>query len=343
MHRNLPSFDDCVKLTKREEMAKIVCSSLILTLNLLVFVPCHFSQDGNKERESDGAFGAKQHFSEGVHHQYFDHEAILGSKGAVEEFEHLEPEVAKQRLAYIVEKMDKNKDGFVDKDELTAWVQRSFVMLSEEESDERFQESDTNKDGQVKWSEYAAETYGIPPEAGDPPEDQKLLEDDKMMRDDLEIFQASDLNGDDNLDKKEFQYFSHPEDFEHTTDILYKRTMAEKDLNQDGFLDFQEFIHPDGKDRDKEWLITEKDHFDNDFDKNKDGRMDRAEVILWLQPNNWDAAGMEADHLIEESDDNSDGKLSTNEILTHHDVFVGSEVTDFGDHLKAPHKYYDEL
>ena len=35
--------------------------------------------------------------------------------------------------------------------------------------------------------------------------------------------------------------------------------------------------------------------------------------------------------------------LSFEEIITHHDVFVGSEATDYGEHLHNLHKFGDEL
>lgn len=42
------------------------------------------------------------------------------------------------------------------------------------------------------------------------------------------------------------------------------------------------------------------------------------------------------------SDDDHDLKLSFDEIIDHHDVFVGSEATDYGDHLLGSH-FDDEL
>ena len=50
----------------------------------------------------------------------------VGSKAAEEEFSQLSPEKAKERLAELVNKMDKNSDGSVDKSELKEWVKNSF-------------------------------------------------------------------------------------------------------------------------------------------------------------------------------------------------------------------------
>jgi len=51
----------------------------------------------------------------------------------------------------------------------------------------------------------------------------------------------------------------------------------------------------------------------------------------------------EVDHLFAGSDDDHDNRLSFNEILDHHDIFVGSEATDYGDHLNDIDRFMDEL
>ena len=53
-------------------------------------------------------------------------------------------------------------------------------------------------------------------------------------------------------------------------------------------------------------------------------------------------AEQEAEHLFLSSDMNDDDRLSIEEILSHFDLFVGSEATGFGEHLKQM-KSHDEL
>lgn len=48
-------------------------------------------------------------------------------------------------------------------------------------------------------------------------------------------------------------------------------------------------------------------------------------------------------HLFAGSDDDQDDYLNFNEILEHYDIFVGSEATDYGDHLHNIHHFEDEL
>lgn len=61
------------------------------------------------------------------------------------EFDDLSPEESKKRLRILANKMDTNKDGFVDKKELTDWIYNSLLQLDEEETRERFEEVDTGK------------------------------------------------------------------------------------------------------------------------------------------------------------------------------------------------------
>lgn len=49
------------------------------------------------------------------------------------------------------------------------------------------------------------------------------------------------------------------------------------------------------------------------------------------------------EHLFAASDDDHDEILTFPEIVEHYDVFVGSEATDYGDHLHNIHQFKDEL
>ena len=51
----------------------------------------------------------------------------------------------------------------------------------------------------------------------------------------------------------------------------------------------------------------------------------------------------EVEHLFTECDVDGDDLLSFEEVLNRHEVFVGSEATDYGDHLHNIHVFQDEL
>lgn len=83
---------------------------------------------------------------------------------------------------------------------------------------------------------------------------------------------------------------------------------------------------------DKQLLLLEEERF-TDFDKNRDGILDKKEIKDWVLPDNNEAAVEEAEHLIERSDADKDGKLSIDEIVSNHEDFVGSQATNYGEFL----------
>ncbi|XP_042855804.1 reticulocalbin-2-like isoform X3 [Penaeus japonicus] len=306
----------------------------------------HHLHNAQKEREADGARSPRDHghYTNGEHNADFDHEAILGSVKDAEEYDQLPAMEAKRRLEILLVKMDRDNDKQINRKELHSWILRSFRMLSEEESSERMDEVDEDEDGYVTWAEYISETYGIKD-----PEDQQLLDKDdqveeqRLLKEDRQLFNAADKNIDGRLDDMEFLAFSHPEESPDMLPIILQQTLEEKDVNNDGLIDFQEYIGDKGKEQDREWLLTEKDKFDNDHDKDGNGILDRHEILAWVVPTNEDIAEDEVDHLFAAADDDNDDLLSFLEILDHHDVFVGSEATDYGDHLHNLDRFDDEL
>ena len=51
----------------------------------------------------------------------------------------------------------------------------------------------------------------------------------------------------------------------------------------------------------------------------------------------------QVNHLFAGADDDVDGILSASEIVKNHELFVGSEATDYGEHLQNPNRLDDEL
>ncbi|XP_047042026.1 reticulocalbin-2 [Helicoverpa zea] len=318
---------------------------VLLTYNMLLScasAAVHGHGVDNLERETDGSFRARdyEHYGDSGHNSEFDHEAILGSVREAEEFDKLSPEESKRRLALLLPKMDLNGDQQVDRKELKNWILKSFINLSREEAQERLQEADEDRDGAVTWLEYLHDTFGVDSEDDVGPDDTgdsgMLLQEEKAM------WAIADANSDGKLEIHEFQVFTNPEEHEEMHQILINQTLREKDTNKDGRIDFNEYVGERGKHQDKGWLISEKDKFDNDLDLNKDGVIDMAEIHTWIIPNNDEIADEEVDHLFASADDDHDDLLSFEEILRHHDVFVGSEATDYGGDLMGEH-FDDEL
>lgn len=327
-----------------------VLGFLLTTISYL----CHgHGSHGQIELESHGGRSPHErfhdaHYKNGQHDEHMDHQAILGSKKTADEFDTLAPEESKKRLRLMATKMDTNVDGFVDKAELKAWIFKSLKQLDREETDERFDEIDEDRDGFVTFHEYVKEAFGeddfdvnASPEKLDK-DDQKLFEEDKSF------FTAADMNLDRKLSKDEFAAFQNPESHIHMHNALIDSTLVEKDRNKNGLIDFNEFLGEYGRatainiflasKEDSEWYQVESDRFKNEYDLNKDGQLDRDEMRKWLVPDLDETAKDEMEHLFSEADKNHDAKLSYDEIVNEYNLFVGSEATNYGEHLEKIHE-----
>ncbi|KAM9845904.1 calumenin-A isoform 1-T2 [Aulostomus maculatus] len=263
----------------------------------------------------------------------YDHEAFLGQDDA-KTFDSLPPEESKRRLGLIVDKMDVDMDGFVTEDELKVWIKNAQKKHVYDSVEHQWNDFDINHDGQISWDEYKNVTYGS--YLDDPQADTEFDYSHMMARDERR-FRVADQNGDLIADTQEFAAFLHPEDHEYMKDIVVQETMEDIDKDGDGFIDLKEYIGDmftaeDGEDE-PDWVASERQQFAEFRDKNKDGKMDKEETLDWILPSDYDHAVAEAKHLLHESDINRDGKLTKKEILDKFDLFVGSQVTDFGEAL----------
>ncbi|XP_045761406.1 reticulocalbin-2 isoform X1 [Maniola jurtina] len=316
---------------------------LLLTPNILVILLCasvHSHSIDTNEREMDGAYRPRdyEHYNDAGHNVEFDHEAILGSVKEAEEYDRLSPEESRRRLGLLLPKMDLNGDKVIDRVELKKWILNSFINLSKEEAEERMSEADDNRDGIVTWPEYLRDTFGVDAESEIGPEDTG--DTGMIMREEKAMWQAADKNEDGDLNFEEFSVFTNPEEHPVMHPFLVNQTMREKDTNNDGVLDFHEYIGDRGAQQDKEWVISERDKFEHELDINRDGVLNAVEVQRWVIPDNSEIAEEEVDHLFASADDDHDDFLSYDEVLRHHDVFVGSEATDYGHDID---RFDDEL
>lgn len=111
-------------------------------------------------------------------------------------------------------------------------------------------------------------------------------EEDKLIADDRRMFDAADLNADGALQLNEFVAFLSPEEFAHMLPVILEQTLRDKDANRDGRIDFQEFIGDSATAHDKEWLVTEKEKFDSEYDQDGDGSLNGNEILSWVVPSN---------------------------------------------------------
>uniref|UniRef100_UPI00358EB8A8 reticulocalbin-2 isoform X1 n=1 Tax=Myxine glutinosa TaxID=7769 RepID=UPI00358EB8A8 len=288
---------------------------------------------------------SQEHYIDDHHSYEYDREALLGGEEEVEDFSKLNPEEAEQQLKLLVKKIDRDANGLLSKEELSDWTLRSFRRYATEEARRRFPEVDENGDQVVTWNEYLSHEFGTKP--GDEDGHEELAAFQELYVKEKKKFEMADADGVKGLNPMEFVAFEHPEETDYMLDYVLDEAMSEHDHNSDGSVGLNEFIgdyQPDpGALNEPEWVIIEKEKFSNDLDKDHDGKLSRKELLPWVIPNNMDAADDEADHLLEHMDSNGDGLLSEAEVLSNSDVFLGSEVTDYGRQLGDNHVLHEEL
>ncbi|CAL8283054.1 unnamed protein product [Boreogadus saida] len=272
----------------------------------------------------------------------YDHEAFLGKEDA-KTFDQLTPEESKERLAKIIGRIDIDKDGFVNHSELHYWIKHRQRRYIEENVNKHWREYDANQDDKISWEEYKNTTYGYyQGEEFDDVAEKATYK--AMLTRDQRRFTEADRDHDGIATREEFTAFLHPEEFDHMRGLVVKETMDDIDQNGDGKVDINEYIgdmfSPENGEKEPQWVLTERQHFHQIRDENKNGYLEASEVAQWVLPTEVDHADNEAKHLIHETDTNKDGLLSLSEIMDQAAVISLSTITDYGGMTIAEH---DEL
>ncbi|XP_045480425.1 calumenin [Harmonia axyridis] len=287
------------------------------------------------DRVYDRDLSGKEHFDNDIHNTEYDHEAFLGEEA--KSFDNLSPEESKRRLGVIVDKIDKNKDGFITREELRDWIRFTAKRYIVEDTNNQWKKHNPDDAPKLPWNAYEKLVYGFMDFSKVVNKDDENYSYMVMMKRDKRRWQMADKDGDDALDKEEFGKFLHPEEDEYMKDVVILETMEDIDTDNDGKVSLKEYIRDlyKGEDNEEEpdWVKSEKEQFSTYRDKDGDGFLDIEEVKSWVIPPDFDHAEAEARHLIYEADYDADEQLTREEILNKYDLFVGSQATDFGDAL----------
>ncbi|KAL0968286.1 hypothetical protein UPYG_G00264840 [Umbra pygmaea] len=296
---------------------------------------CAFGKCFNSNE--DHTMGEKHNPEHNIH-------LLMGNKDRGEIY-NLHPAEQREKMMEIVKKIDKDSNKHLNSEEISVWIQHIYRKYAFDDAKERFPVFDTNNDGVVSWDEYNLFVH----ERTIDVDENVVLEDPEqeslrfLHLKEKRRFDFADVDGKLGLNLTEFLAFTHPSEVDHMNDFTIEDVLSEYDSNKDGFISLGEFI---GDIQDNEggdpsqWAIEETFRFLNLYDQDKDGKLNKEEQLRWVAPNSYGAARQEAIHLIKEMDQDGDGRLSVDEVLKNQDIFMNSEVTDYGRQL---HETHDEL
>lgn len=292
----------------------------------------------HKSRVVDRQLSGEKHYDGDEHNAEYDHDAFVGQEEA-KTFDELTPEESQKRLGLLFLKIDKDGDNRVSPAELQSWMRHVQQESMDTETDRQWSEFRRKDPDFLAWDEYVQHTYKDNKDDDLHPEEQA-----KETANDERRWKLADRNEDGVLSKDEFSNLIHPEEAPHMRESLIQETLDEVDKNNDGMISLNEYLNDlandddddDDDDGDNEmgWTAEDEEEFRTEMDKDGDGKLNRDEIYQWLVPEDFDHIVDESNHLFAEADGDQDGFLSGQEMIDKHDVFVGSQATDYGSVLK---------
>ncbi|XP_054288986.1 45 kDa calcium-binding protein isoform X1 [Macrosteles quadrilineatus] len=136
----------------------------------------------------------------------------------------------------------------------------------------------------------------------------------------------------DSLTLDEFLAFRHPESSHVTILALVDELLDKLDRDGDELLTEEEFarlqVGEGGEVLLSQGETERRAEFRSFLDIDHDGKADRKEIVMYMDPKHPRHAREEAETLVALSDIDHDGKLSLSEVLSKMDLFLGSKMVD---------------
>ncbi|XP_042008534.1 calumenin-like [Salvia splendens] len=241
-------------------------------------------------------------------------------------------------------------DGYVSATELTQWNLKQSQKEVLHRTQREMEVHDKNKDGFVTLAEYEPPTWVVNSDNNTFGYDMGWWKEDH--------FNASDADGDGELNITEFNDFLHPSDTTNPKllEWLCKEEIRERDTDKDGKISFKEFYHGIYD------LIRSHDEGVHDLshepaeeapakllfsqlDKNGDGFLSHEEllpVIQKIHPSELYYAKQQSEYIMQQADTDNDGRLSLLEMVENPYVFY-SAVFDEDEDEDEDYDYHDEF
>ena len=136
----------------------------IIILSIVFGLAIPKSDDKSHKNRIIDPLSDEEHYTGPEHNEHnpeYDHKAFLGEDA--DDFDQLSPEESKRRLALMVDKIDKNSDGFITTQELKDWIHISQKKYIIDDVDRQWntQTSEDPSITQISWDEYKKKTFGF--------------------------------------------------------------------------------------------------------------------------------------------------------------------------------------
>ncbi|CAH8641932.1 unnamed protein product [Heterobilharzia americana] len=218
------------------------------------------------------------------------------------------PEIQlESQLHLYFKKIDSNHDGFIEHNELTAWIHKTYESLDREHAEKQLTK--------IRYDQSS----------------KFILE---SLRSERSRFNFADKDGDGLLALDEFIMFLRPENYEDMANYELQRSFSSFDQNGDGMITLDEFTNFSYRG------ISQQNYLDEQFkllDVDKNWILTPNELRSWLLPSLKSAAQSEATRLMNLTDSNQDGKLTLDEVLAKSHSWKDSQV------VKHARSLWDEL
>ncbi|KAF4523076.1 hypothetical protein B566_EDAN003088 [Ephemera danica] len=215
----------------------------IIIITVIVGVATAIPKPDEKEkkpRTMERDLSDKEHYQNEEHNPDYDHEAFLGEEEA-KTFDQLTPEESRNKLAGIVEKIDKDADGQVTQEELKNWIQFTQKRYILDDVDRQWKAHNPENKEKISWEEYKKMVYGFMD--GDMYRSTEGEEEPDWVRSEKEQFaRFRDKNGDGVMDKEEVKSWIIPPDFDHA-EAEARHLIYEADTDKDTKLSKDEILN----------------------------------------------------------------------------------------------------
>ncbi|XP_042023946.1 calumenin-B-like [Salvia splendens] len=239
-------------------------------------------------------------------------------------------------------------NGYVSAAELTQWNLKQSQKEVLHRTQREMEVHDKNKDGFVTLAEYQPPSWVVNSDNNSFGYEMGWWKE--------EHFNASDVDGDGQLNITEFNDFLHPSDSTNhkLLEWLCKEEIRERDTDEDGKINYKEFYHGiydlirthgEGVQNSSHEYAEEapaKTLF-NQLDKDGDGYLSHIEllpVIQKIHPSELYYAQQQSEYIMQQADTDKDGRLSLTEMVENPYVFYSAVYDEDED---EDYDYHDEF